>query len=117
MWTKTSLPPSSGWIKPKPLVALNHFTVPVAIFEFLLSLLRVRPGAEAVPVSIEILEIDAADPNNAGGQIDRPKYQWAQHKQAASNRQGEANGSFNRAPTAPANERLIARARVRTLRI
>src|SRR4051794_20079415 len=31
MWTKTSLPPSSGWIKPKPLVGLNHFTVPVAM--------------------------------------------------------------------------------------
>jgi hypothetical protein len=25
------LPPSSGWMKPKPLVALNHFTVPVGI--------------------------------------------------------------------------------------
>ena len=25
--TKTSLPPSSGWMKPKPFVALNHFTV------------------------------------------------------------------------------------------
>jgi hypothetical protein len=28
--TKTSLPPLSGWINPNPLVALNHFTVPVA---------------------------------------------------------------------------------------
>jgi hypothetical protein len=25
------LPPSSGWIKPKPFVALNHLTVPIAI--------------------------------------------------------------------------------------
>src|SRR6187455_1969914 len=31
MWTKTSGPPASGWMKPKPLVALNHLTVPVAI--------------------------------------------------------------------------------------
>src|SRR5690606_18953098 len=31
MWTKTSAEPSSGWMKPKPLVALNHLTVPVAI--------------------------------------------------------------------------------------
>src|ERR1700684_1488381 len=31
MWTKTSLPPASGWIKPKPFWALNHFTVPVVI--------------------------------------------------------------------------------------
>jgi hypothetical protein len=30
MWTKTSLPPSSGWIKPCPLSGLNHFTAPVA---------------------------------------------------------------------------------------
>src|ERR1700710_644477 len=31
MWTNTSLPPSSGWMKPKPLVSLNHLTVPMLI--------------------------------------------------------------------------------------
>src|ERR1700722_5034194 len=31
IWTNTSLPPSSGWMKPKPFVALNHLTVPIAI--------------------------------------------------------------------------------------
>src|ERR1700731_1922767 len=31
MCTNTSLPPSWGAIKPKPLVVLNHLTVPVAI--------------------------------------------------------------------------------------
>src|SRR5262245_53760332 len=31
MCTKTSFEPSSGWMKPKPLVALKNFTVPVAI--------------------------------------------------------------------------------------
>src|SRR5690606_18514481 len=31
MWTNTSLPPPSGWMKPNPLVALNHFTVPVGM--------------------------------------------------------------------------------------
>src|SRR5699024_3528377 len=30
-WAKTSAEPSSGAMKPKPLSALNHFTVPVAI--------------------------------------------------------------------------------------
>src|SRR3546814_851143 len=29
MWTKTSLEPSSGAMKPKPLVVLQNFTVPV----------------------------------------------------------------------------------------
>src|SRR3979411_1793862 len=29
--TNTSLPPLLGWINPKPLVGLNHFTVPLAI--------------------------------------------------------------------------------------
>src|ERR1700688_35509 len=29
--TNTSVPPPSGAMKPKPLVALNHLTVPVAI--------------------------------------------------------------------------------------
>ncbi len=31
IWTNTSFEPSSGWMKPKPLVRLNHFTVPAAI--------------------------------------------------------------------------------------
>jgi len=31
MCTNTSLPPSSGWIKPKPFWPLNHFTVPCVI--------------------------------------------------------------------------------------
>ena len=31
MWTNTSLPPSSGCMKPKPFVALNRLTVPVVI--------------------------------------------------------------------------------------
>src|ERR671936_1982524 len=30
-WTKRSLPPSSGVMKPKPFESLNHFTVPVAM--------------------------------------------------------------------------------------
>src|SRR6195952_1947683 len=29
--TNTSLPPLLGWMNPKPLVGLNHFTVPLAI--------------------------------------------------------------------------------------
>jgi hypothetical protein len=29
MWTNTSLPPPSGWMKPYPFCALNHFTVPI----------------------------------------------------------------------------------------
>src|SRR5262249_54002137 len=29
--TKTSLPPSSGWMNPKPFWPLNHFTVPCVI--------------------------------------------------------------------------------------
>ena len=30
-WQKTSSPPSSCVMKPKPFASLNHFTVPVAI--------------------------------------------------------------------------------------
>ena len=32
--TKTSLLPSSGWMKPNPFSPLNHFTVPCAISDF-----------------------------------------------------------------------------------
>ena len=28
IWTKTSLPPASGSMNPKPFWLLNHFTVP-----------------------------------------------------------------------------------------
>ncbi|MEH7876270.1 hypothetical protein V7799_00610 [Rhizobium laguerreae] len=31
IWTNTSALPSSGSMNPKPFVALNHFTVPVAM--------------------------------------------------------------------------------------
>ncbi len=31
MWTKMSLPPSAGWMKPYPFSVLNHLTVPLAI--------------------------------------------------------------------------------------
>ena len=34
MCTKTSLPPSSGWMKPKPFCPLNHFTVPCVMRHF-----------------------------------------------------------------------------------
>lgn len=37
-WAKTSSPPSSGVMNPKPLESLNHFTVPVAITNFLFQL-------------------------------------------------------------------------------
>ncbi len=33
--TKTSLEPSVGWMKPKPLVGLNHFTVPLGMIRLL----------------------------------------------------------------------------------
>jgi hypothetical protein len=32
MCTKTSLDPSSGWMKPNPLALLKNFTVPVDIY-------------------------------------------------------------------------------------
>src|SRR5882757_6500633 len=32
MCTKTSLPPSSGWIKPKPLWLLKDFVVPYVVY-------------------------------------------------------------------------------------
>jgi hypothetical protein len=43
MWTKMSEPPLSGWMKPKPLVELNHFTVPVAMGMFLVGIGVRRP--------------------------------------------------------------------------
>ena len=49
IWTKASLPPLSGWMKPKPLAALNHLTVPVVMgipFTNVDMLTRVPPGAE-----------------------------------------------------------------------
>ena len=39
-WTNTSELPSVGVINPNPLLSLNHFTVPVAIFGYLFKLLK-----------------------------------------------------------------------------
>src|SRR3954468_20434985 len=36
-WTKTSLPPFSGVMKPKPLLSLNHFTEPLTLTAMRLS--------------------------------------------------------------------------------
>jgi hypothetical protein len=38
--TNTSLPPSEGEIKPKPLDSLNHLTVPVVILNYLYKILK-----------------------------------------------------------------------------
>jgi hypothetical protein len=46
IWTNTSLPPPSGWMKPKPLVALNHLTVPAAIVCILFSAVGAAPRRE-----------------------------------------------------------------------
>src|SRR5208337_2868952 len=41
MWTNTSDPPLSGWMKPNPFWALNHFTVPTGmVFPFARAVVR-----------------------------------------------------------------------------
>src|ERR1700733_6146898 len=59
--TNTSLPPSSGWIKPKPLVALNHLTVPVDI------LLLQDAHKRAVPARLS-RELDPISAMSWGGE-------------------------------------------------
>src|SRR5208282_795827 len=56
MWTNTSLPPSSGCIKPYPLSGLNHFTVPVVI-EAILRIVEEEkaPAQYGRPLCIEVL--------------------------------------------------------------
>src|SRR6056297_3711019 len=57
MWTNTSLPPPSGAMKPKPLVVLNHFTVPVAMCpELLLYAARGSAAARLVVVQDRVTE-------------------------------------------------------------
>src|ERR1700694_3209383 len=54
MCTNTSLPPSSGAMKPKPFVALNHLTVPVVILllqDCANALTPARPSRELDPIS------------------------------------------------------------------
>src|SRR5918994_2807250 len=41
-WTKTSAPPPSWAMKPKPFSPLNHFTVPCAMYESSLQVLDLR---------------------------------------------------------------------------
>src|SRR5262245_50803881 len=53
-WTNRSFEPSSGEMKPYPLLSLNHFTVPVAIDETppLHELTNKQEGARANPDSL-----------------------------------------------------------------
>jgi hypothetical protein len=55
--TKTSWPPSSGWMKPKPFWPLNHFTVPCAM-ETSFSTCLGRPRGCAAGLVVEIWEED-----------------------------------------------------------
>src|ERR671927_206407 len=50
---KRSSPPSDGVMKPKPLESLNHLTVPVAIYSFLLRNAATNPGATKPGTTIE----------------------------------------------------------------
>src|SRR5690348_13453726 len=53
MWTNTSLLPSSGWMKPKPLMLLNHFTVPLFMGALSAGTSLCVGGAQPLPVEIE----------------------------------------------------------------
>src|SRR6516162_11868902 len=55
MCTKTSLLPSSGWMKPKPFWPLNHFTVPCVIRHFFQ--LRVWVGRAVAQAGFRVIEI------------------------------------------------------------
>ena len=49
MWTKASLEPSLGSMKPYPFVGLNHLTVPVVMSRLVLSKYRVGANLWTVP--------------------------------------------------------------------
>jgi hypothetical protein len=55
MCTKTSLPPSSGWMKPKPFWLLNHFTVPCVMRPFFQ--VRVQVGRAVARAGFRVIEI------------------------------------------------------------
>src|SRR5947208_1964389 len=61
-WTKTSALPSDGVMKPNPLSALNHLTVPCAILAFLPGgappPLRRRRAAAVLPVGSAVYRVD-----------------------------------------------------------
>src|SRR4028119_211048 len=61
MWTNTSLRPPSGSMKPKPLVALNHFTVPLAIVMSPLGVLPATCGSLARSGSQRMTEAGEGD--------------------------------------------------------
>src|SRR5690348_16654994 len=52
-WANTSAPPPSGVMKPNPLFALNHFTVPIAM-RLSLGLLDAAPRGRQVAASISV---------------------------------------------------------------
>src|SRR5438045_3676911 len=69
MCTNTSAPPSSGWMKPKPLVALNHFTVPVCMGSSLSEMrTRARRGAERSNFRRGSMTYPAAEPQDSSAE-------------------------------------------------
>ena len=59
MWTKTSPPPPSGSMKPKPFWVLNHFTFPVVIFASFRASARVCTAGRAITISMSRRECRA----------------------------------------------------------
>jgi hypothetical protein len=59
-WTKRSLEPSSGVMKPKPLSSLNHLTVPVAML-FLHGVVCTAYAGEAVKRQLRALGTASPD--------------------------------------------------------
>jgi hypothetical protein len=72
MCTKTSLPPSCGWMKPKPFWLLNHFTVPCAIELFLQKMWK-EGRAPARPVGSRSGEKPSVRRGRRRGQVVRPE--------------------------------------------
>ncbi len=54
-WTKQSFEPSSGVMKPNPLASLNHFTVPVVLIPYSVSL--VKSGSDC---TVPLIHLSAA---------------------------------------------------------
>src|SRR4051812_42564178 len=70
-WTKRSLPPSSGVMKPKPLSSLNHFTVPVAMI-FLHGLCALRTRRKLLRQRLRAL--NTADVERGAPDLNTPVY-------------------------------------------
>src|ERR1019366_900381 len=107
MWTNTSLPPSSGCMKPYPLSGLSHFTVPVVIEAILRIVEKNRRPSMWTPMLYRGFEEEVVSRRKKARPSRRQKHDTPQCMFLSRAKQG-GSSVFERGQIAPACSILLS---------